>query len=250
MKETNEINELVVNDENKFLMTNETVFDAEELEGLNISLDAVKIPAGGVTAFEVPGDNPDEPEMEKELVGIIVDHYHANAYYEKAYDGNVVMPTCSSFDGKQGTGNPGGACKTCPFNQYGSVENGQGKACKNMHRLYILREGEMLPIRLTLPPTSIKSFSDFLVKRVMAKGNNLTDVITKITLKKVKNAAGIEYAQAQFTIVNKFNKEDGKLIKEKALSLRNLTRIQKEEELYNDFTESNKSDEESSTMPF
>ena len=35
---------------------------AEELEGLEGGFDRVKIPAGGTTMFELPGDEADEPE--------------------------------------------------------------------------------------------------------------------------------------------------------------------------------------------
>ena len=43
---------------------NETM--AEELEGLEGGFDRVKIPAGGATMFELPGDEADEPETVKE----------------------------------------------------------------------------------------------------------------------------------------------------------------------------------------
>ena len=40
---------------------------AEELEGLEGGFDRVKIPSGGATMFELPGDEADEPEMVKEF---------------------------------------------------------------------------------------------------------------------------------------------------------------------------------------
>ena len=45
-------------------------------------------------------------------------------------------PDCGSFDGITGTGTPGGICKNCPFNQFGSGE-GKSKACKNRRMLYL-----------------------------------------------------------------------------------------------------------------
>lgn len=36
------------------------------------------------------------------------------------YDENTA-PLCSSMDGKQGIGTPGGTCAACPFNQKGSL---------------------------------------------------------------------------------------------------------------------------------
>ena len=48
---------------------NETM--AEELEGLEGGFDRVKIPAGGATMFELPGDEADEPETVKEFSAVI-----------------------------------------------------------------------------------------------------------------------------------------------------------------------------------
>ena len=48
---------------------------AEELDGLgNLPYDKVKIPSGGGLAFEIPGDDEDNPESSTELVGVILFH--------------------------------------------------------------------------------------------------------------------------------------------------------------------------------
>ncbi|MBS3969646.1 MAG: hypothetical protein KGZ94_05970 [Clostridia bacterium] len=176
---------------------------AEEMEGLQdvFSCDRVKIPSGGGLAFEVPGEDPYNPDTVKELVGIVVDHHPVNAFWTEKFTGQNNPPDCSALDGKTGEGNPGGGCKGCKFNQWGSDEEGKGKACKNMHRVFILPEGEMFPLMLTLPPTSIKNWANFLAKRVVSKGKRVCEVITKITLKKAANSTGIQYSQAQFAVV-------------------------------------------------
>lgn len=47
----------------------------EELDGLGpIPFDTVKVPSGGGIAFEVPSDDPESPDSEKSLVGVIVYH--------------------------------------------------------------------------------------------------------------------------------------------------------------------------------
>ena len=53
-------------------------------------------------------------------------------------------------------------CKDCPKNQYESAENGKGKACKNQIRTFWIIKGYQLPVVLMLPPTSIKSFAEYL----------------------------------------------------------------------------------------
>ena len=75
---------------------------AEEMDGLSIEFDRVKIPSGGGLAFEVPGDDPDEPDMKKEIVGVIVDQHAVNAYWAVKYSGQNNPPDCSSMDGKVG----------------------------------------------------------------------------------------------------------------------------------------------------
>lgn len=176
---------------------------SEELDGLGeITFDFIKIPSGGGLAFEVPGDDQDNPDLEKELVGVIVDHHPVNCYWRDSYSGENTAPDCASIDGHTGIVKETGEacdCKTCPYNQYGSDENGIGKACKNTHRIYLLRAGEMLPYIISLPPTSLKNFKQYLSKSILLKGKRSQDVITKITLQKDKNAAGITYSKASFS---------------------------------------------------
>lgn len=190
---------------NKFQLpqTNNNMKEAmvEEMEGLPTSFDRIKIPTGGGLTFEIPGDDPNNPDVVKEIIGVIVDHHPINAYWSQKFEGQNNPPDCSSLDGKIGIGVPGGNCKTCPYNQFGSDPTGRGKACKNMHRIYILREGDMFPLLLTLPPTSLKPFADYLAKRIITKGLRSYGVITKITLKKATNNTGIVYSQAQFQLV-------------------------------------------------
>ena len=84
---------------------------AEDADGLQMSFQRVKIPAGGTLQFEMPSDDPDNPDYEKNLVGVIL-HNHATCAYWPAgseYDDDTT-PLCSSVDGKVGIGTPGGAC--------------------------------------------------------------------------------------------------------------------------------------------
>ena len=110
----------------------------EELAGLTVSFDRIKIPSGGGTVFEIPGDNPDEPETVKEFSAVILYQHALNAYYKNEYTGGSNPPDCGSYDGFVGEGTPSGQCRSCPLNQYGSGKNG-AKACKNRRRLYLLR---------------------------------------------------------------------------------------------------------------
>ena len=169
-----------------------------ELGGMDISFDRVSIPAAGGQAFEVPGELPGETDMVKDFSGVILFHHPMFTYYRERFSGGNNAPDCGSYDGNVGVGNPGGVCATCPLNQFGSGENG-GKACKNKRRIYVLREGELIPILLVLPTGSMKEFAVY-IKRLLAKGKKSNSVVTKFSLKKVTNASGIAYSQAQFAV--------------------------------------------------
>jgi hypothetical protein len=173
----------------------------EELDGLDgFRFDEVKIPSGGSLAFEVPGDDPETPEMATSIEGIIAYHHSANARWEGNYTGDSESnaPVCISNDGVLGYG-PAGctACKECPYNEFGSADDKVGKACKNMKRVYILRSGETLPLVLVLPPTSIRPFREYL-GRLVKRGKKPSGVITRVTLKKEKSQTGIIFSRACF----------------------------------------------------
>ncbi len=172
---------------------------AEDCQGLDFSFDRVKLPAGGGTAFEIPSADGEDSEMVKDITGIILYNHPAYAYYHDKYSGGSNPPDCGSFDGVNGIGTPGGKCASCPYNKFGSGD-GQSKLCKNKRMLYILREGELFPIMISLPTGSLKSFIQY-VKSQLSRGRKLGQVVTRITLKKAINASGIAYSQAVFGFV-------------------------------------------------
>lgn len=183
---------------------------SEELSGLSGSFERIKIPAAGTTVFEIPGENPDEPESVKEFSAVILHHHPLYAYYTDKYTGGSNPPDCGSFDGVTGEGNPGGDCAKCPYNQFGSGENGS-KACKNRRRIYLLREGEIFPMILSLPTGSLKDFTRYIM-RLLSKGKKSNTVVSRFTLKKAVNNSGIAYSQAQFAVDRNLTSEEYALI--------------------------------------
>ena len=182
-----------------------------ELSGMNISFDRVSIPAAGGVAFELPGELPGETDMAKDFTGVILFHHPMFTYYHDTFSGGNNPPDCGSYDGVIGVGDPGGRCDQCPLNRFGSGANG-GKACKNKRRVYILREGELIPILLTLPTGSMKEFSIY-IKRLLTKGKKSSAVVTRFSLKKATNAGGIAYSQAQFAVERMLTPEEIPYIK-------------------------------------
>lgn len=163
----------------------------------HVKFERIKIPAGGGLAFEVLDDNG-EPTAVSEITGVIVDRYPVNAYWPDAFSGENIPPQCTALDGQVGVGDPGGPCATCPHNQWGSDLNGRGKACKNLHRVYIMAPDEALPRLITLPPTSLGNFNSYLVT-LTKRARPFYSVLTKVKLEKASNKNGISYSRATFS---------------------------------------------------
>ena len=180
---------------------------SEDYEGLRLSFPRVKIPAGGSLQFEIPSDDPENPDYTKYIEGVILYNHDTGAYWPEGseYD-DTVTPLCSSVDGKTGYGAPGGVCASCALNQYGSVEKGKGKACKNMRNLYILRSGEYMPMLLSLPPTSLRPYSDFVSTIFAARRRPIYAGVVQIGLKRVDNGSNT-YSVATFRLLSRLEGE-------------------------------------------
>ena len=168
---------------------------------------------------------PDESKI-PEFEGIILDTNRINAWWDKSFDetGGGTPPDCFSMDGidcDQNSNMPQTKlCRDCEKNKFGSAvekdgSKGKGKACKNMKRVHIVLEGEMLPHRMTLPPSSLKAIDDY-ISRLTSKGLPYQLVHTTFKLKEAKNTVGIKYSE--------FKPERGILITdpEKAANLKKL----------------------------
>lgn len=180
---------------------------SEDMDGLQLGFQRAKIPGGGVTQFELPGDDPEHPRYVECLEGVIVYNHYSNAYWPEGseYDDNT-PPLCQAVFGEVGYGEPGGLCVDCMLNQFGSVSKGNGKACKNMRVLYLLQSGEFVPLQLSLPPTSIKPFKDF-VSGLMARRRAVFGSVVRIGLKK-ETSNGFTYSVATFQRLYDFSGEE------------------------------------------
>ena len=183
----------------------------EELSGLDNEFERIKIPAGGGTMFESPSSNPDEADMVKDFSAVILYHHPMYVFYNSKFNGSNNPPDCLSIDGITGVGIPGGKCINCPKNKFGSGENGS-KACKNKHQMYLLREGEIFPVILSLPTSSNREFSRY-IKRLLSRGKKSDSVVTKFSLKKAVNKTGISYSQVQFSVARELDTKEIELIK-------------------------------------
>lgn len=158
----------------------------------------IKMPSGKVKAFTVESDNPDDPDQEKEIVGVMVFTHMVNAYWPGEYGGDNKIPVCSSLDAKTGFNadlNQTMDCATCMFNQF--KDDGSGitrKACKNMRRIYLYLSGRPHLYLLTVPPTSLKDVQTQL-RRIMSGGSQYTSTVLSFTLTGAVSKGGNDYSK-------------------------------------------------------
>lgn len=164
-------------------------------------LTRIKVPAGGSTTWAIPDPLAGTEVETKEITGIILRADTRRGYWKDAYDGSNDPPDCGSDDGVTGVPNdesehpgPGGACADCPFNEFGSAENGIGKACKESRLLFVLTEDSILPVVIGVPPASLAPLKAYRVGLLRTK-RKLAGVVTKLTLEKAENAGGIKYGR-------------------------------------------------------
>ena len=163
---------------------------AQDIEGLQLGFKCVKIPSGGQLQFELTGEDPDNPDYARYLEGIILYSHNANAYWiaGKGEDDNA-PPDCQSTDGSDTKG------------------TGKGKACKNQRIIYLLRSGEVMPIQLSLSPTSLRPYSDFINAAFVARRRGVCGSVVQIGLKKRSNGKD-DYSVATFRRLYDFTGEE------------------------------------------
>lgn len=223
-KEIQEITSITTKQPTGFLALRDFDFSSvisEEMEGLSAFFERIKMPSGDTTLFQIPSENPEEPEFEKEFSAVILYHHPIRAYFKDKFTGASNPPDCGSIDGIVGYGNPGGDCKNCVLNEFGTWEN-NAKACKERQRLYLLREGELFPVMLSLPTGSLRELSRYLM-RLLSKGIKSSEVVTRFSLVKTTNKGGIAYAKAAFRVDRRLTSEELPLIANLAGQIKGLS---------------------------
>lgn len=210
-----------------FAIMTTPVDDVAEIIALNVGdealgindLDRIKIPSGGGLNWTIP--TLDGEKSTDEFDGIIVHAQDVRAYWETSLDegGGGNPPDCASPDGKTGYGNPGGLCRTCPMAEFGSAEKGEGQACKQMKRIYVVPKGSILPILVTAPPTSLQAVKRYML-RLAGHSTPYYGVVTRFTLTKEKNARNIEYARLNLSSVEVLEDGDRAKVKQYAERIR------------------------------
>lgn len=108
-----------------------------------------------------------------EFTGIILKEIPVNLYYEEVYnpEDSTSSPLCWSLGGLKPDPSSSAiqstSCIDCKLNRFGTQigqdgKKRKGKACTNTRRLILAISGVDMPVLMSLPPTSIKAFNNYL----------------------------------------------------------------------------------------
>lgn len=175
----------------------------------------IKMPSGGMKAFNVTEPGEEEAEPMKPPFEAVIIHSHKQNTRFVGDMGDGQPPACSSNDGKFGFDAQTGEridCETCPHNQFGTGAGCVGKACKNSRRIYLLRPGDVFPMVLSLPATSLRAYDMYVAKCILG-GKPLHGVVTSVGLKEAQNRGGVKYYAPTFEAASALNKADADAIK-------------------------------------
>ena len=207
-----EKNELaLVKDPGAWLPTTEEIGEImTDLKGVltRSMLGTIQIANGGACCFKVkePGADEATPGVQA-IEGVILASHPTNVMWGKDFGHREPgeLPVCRSMDGVNGVILETGEvrqCASCPHNQFADGR----KACLNKKQLYIMREGDLVPMLFSLPPTSLKFFDKYLVRCRLTMRVPMYSVVTRITLRN-ENKNGNEYSVPVFTPVGKLPKD-------------------------------------------
>ena len=207
----------------------------ENLDGEQLTpsdLESVGVPAGGNTTWTI---NTVDGEVDtKSIDGILIMTNITRAYWESDFSGGGDPPACSSPNGKVGIGTPGGDCRACPLNQFGSAKDGEGrgKACNEKRFLFMVTQDETLPIVIKAPAMSLKGAKKYLFG-LTSKRKAMHSVYTRLTLEKDKNQDGIDYSRIVFTKIGEVEHPETSAAYAKGIKP-HLTQVAAEESMQRD----------------
>jgi len=181
----------------------EGVFALEaNMEGVEARLPQVKIVHQGCLYMM-----PDGTTI-KHIEGTVIDTNVCRAWWKKTATetGGGEPPDCASADAvtpNWGDNRQADTCASCPHTKWGSDrKGGRGQDCKCMRRTHWLLDTMPLPLRLTLPPSSLRPWDDYITKKLLVKRLPYPCVITRATLlARTDPHSGQPYSQALFDFV-------------------------------------------------
>jgi len=160
-------------------------------------------PGGGGTRFDTESGN---------VTGVVIAHRIVREMFPRDFNesGGQDRPYCTSPNGEIGycdtdsntpvrkeiaeRGKPDGNCRQCVFSKFHTIGGRNVMLCNERREVIMIAEGFTMPVRLSIPPSSTRIFRQYLINL----GMPLNTVVTRVSLQKAQNKAGIKYAQAVF----------------------------------------------------
>jgi hypothetical protein len=211
------------------VLADRTVFE-ENLGGESINpfdLVRIKVPSGGGLAWTVPTFDGDQ-DITKTIEGIVVAWRDTRSYWNTEYTGEGSPPDCSCENIRTGVGvgDPGGVCDACMYAQFGSDPKGSGgQACKLSRLLFVMTPGSVLPMVITVPPTSVKNIRQYFMG-LIGKQIPFHGCISSFGLAQDKNKKGLTYSIIVPKMAAKLGAEDAAKVKAYADTIsREISRI-------------------------
>jgi hypothetical protein len=190
--------------------------------GLDMSdLVRVTVPSGDVTDWKIPSTLGKDERVEE--IQMIVVHWSPSRVYWPGTELSHEPPHCWSTDGI--APHPDGlygdfgdyagqnpivdvigrgqirSCARCPMNAWGSnPKGGKGKACKEQRLLFGLRPGSMLPILVSVPPTSLKPVRNSILELSATYQCHISSLVLGFSLTTKSNGKN-DYGEIKIRVV-------------------------------------------------
>ena len=171
-------------------------------KGLAIDFPRIGYPTSGMKFWQITTPQG-EVKPEKSLKGVVIFHLPSRVYYPSFETQQGTPPTCVSDDGivpnrARSQEVQSMTCAECPHSQWNTGKDGRGMACKLRTRVFMLLEGEEIPTLISLPPTAVKPFSQYVVSLLKANiPAGLLGVVTELGLHEETNPGGQKYQKLE-----------------------------------------------------
>jgi hypothetical protein len=174
-------------------------------------LNRIRVPAGGMTAWEVETLKGTTVEPYLDVVILAVKGNQKTWWATPIEEaGGGAPPSCVSKDGRTGFGvntlegdaTPSEhSCAECAWNQYGSSRGGgNGKDCSDHALLFFFPKGSRIPSLLMVPATSLKPLQKYVLQ-LIDSGKRQEGCVTRLGLTKASSQGGITYSQLSLSWV-------------------------------------------------
>lgn len=97
-----------------------------------------------------------------------------------------------------------------------------------MHMVYLLRSGEFMPLQITLPPTSIKPFNEFVSRAFLLRRRGICSAVVQLGLKKMNNGKD-DYSVTTFKLLYDFEGNELRQVRDYADQFKEQVKIMLEQ---------------------